>query len=245
MFQIGCLPIADPFTGINCVPSSEYVVNRLFPHGGIFFLTDDVITSHSLHALATILKFVHYNKDKKPEQQNWRLVGRPGLIKWLRQLAWERRDKDIIQMYAELEPLPSSTNSSKYADAPLGLPLTQPPLVISLEPEDLPVLDEMRESDPDAATNFVVEWYAGWLIGQIEVARKFYIVHSSAESVLAKEWKNKYQHLDVLAADIFARGMWSDLKIDKEVEKRLEAEAEAKKEPEAKANNKAAEPRED
>ncbi|KAL9097707.1 MAG: hypothetical protein Q9165_000033 [Trypethelium subeluteriae] len=227
MFRLGCLavPSVSP-SGLPLLPSNTIGITKLFPNGGIFLLTDDVFASHPLSALVIVLKFVEMNRPKRPEQQNWRLVGRPALVRWIRQLAFERRDRDLFQISDELEQLPSSVDSAKRADKPIDVAPRQPPLVVSPDPATMPEYADTWESDPVKATEWLVEWYAGWLLGQVEIARKFYIVYSRAELAASKDWKERYQHLDVFSMNKFATTTWSDVEIDGAVMKRMKASAE-------------------
>ncbi|KAI9657014.1 MAG: hypothetical protein M1821_003180 [Bathelium mastoideum] len=224
MFEIGCMNTSFDSVDIIAEPSNNYTIRKLFPDGGIFFLTDEAISTQPLQVLAAVLKFVGFLRTEKQEHQNWHVVGRPGLVQWIRQLAKERNDADLFQIYVELEQLPSSFYSAKYAEDDLGeiLP-SQPALVISPDPDTLPEHAELSKTDPVAATDLMIEWYAGWLIDQREVARRFSVVVPDPKAPAARKWREKYQHFDIMATDFFVKQMWSHVHIDTTVQRRLEA----------------------
>ncbi|KAI9695536.1 MAG: hypothetical protein M1820_008549 [Bogoriella megaspora] len=221
-FQIGPLPPTP----------SIYTIRPLFPAGGIILLTDALISRSPIKALAMVHLFLAYNKDKPPSKQGWRLVGRPGLVKWVLDLAYQRKDNDLFDLYVLLSDLPFSSDSATKIDmlpptGPAGGDPHQPPHLIAPEPDTMPGYAELWERDPKAAAEELVQWFAGWCVEQAGVARKFYVVELEGEEEGAR-WVTEWHHITVWKVDTLIKDMWPGFLLDEEVERRCGVERKKK-----------------
>jgi len=73
-------------------------------------------------------------------------------------------------------------------------------LLVSVPPEQLPQYHELWQRDEKAASDFMVNWFAGWACTQVMSWRRFVAVHS----VDRQDWKDAYRHLDLVTPEKYA-----------------------------------------
>ena len=127
-------------------------------------------------------------------------------------------------MFVALDELCSFRDPFGRVRTPLGGLPNQRSLVVSPDPDELPDYVDLWNTDSVAATEMLVNWYAGWIVQQVDVARKFYIVYPDRETKSVLGWLDRYQHLDVLTMNMFAKTMWKGVEIEGETWKRFETE---------------------
>lgn len=158
-------------------PGTSYSCTRLFPQGGLLFITDDVFEFHP-KAAAQVLEMFFEEADRKAVGlKNDRVLTRPDLREWLLDLvdkyAVEDKAKinnDRLRLYvAASKLLPDSVDEDPYslnADLPL---LISPPLA------ELPTYPKRWDQDEESATDYLVEWFAG----KTKLFGLLYIAHTN------------------------------------------------------------------
>lgn len=194
----------------------QFACHRMFPQGRVVFITDDVFVRHPEKATQVIGAFLE-KQDIRPAaaRESNRIATRPGLKDWIFNLALEKtsvrgrrdnrdnRDNRWWELYKMVARLCPQEDEDPWD---LSQPLPHSSLV-SISPELLPAFQKMWETNPTAATDFMVNWFAGWAIMNAHQFRRFEICHVpdlAGDVMLDPEaiadprgWSKKYQHLDV------------------------------------------------
>ncbi|SMY21634.1 unnamed protein product [Zymoseptoria tritici ST99CH_1A5] len=199
-----------------------FTCERLFPIGTAVFITDDLFAHYPEEATAIIQSFVKQHKDKPDGAEFNRIVTRPGVKLWLEKLAEEsqrrgRGDSRWVRLHECMCQLCPPEDEDP-DDPPNPLPDSW---LVSIAPELLPSFRGLWEKDPERATAFMVNWFAGWTVENAHNFRKFYIAYKPRNRITKtvtdtsgrlveqelldpKGWGDKYQHLAVrLAEDVF------------------------------------------
>ncbi|KAK0802473.1 hypothetical protein LTR75_008248 [Friedmanniomyces endolithicus] len=199
---------------------SRYGCERLFPIGKVTFITDDVFVNHPEQASQIIQLFLDNNKAKPPGGENDKIAARPGVKDWLRQLATERtrdsNDKRWLRLYYDICQLCPPQDEDPY-DLPNPSPTSH---LVSLPPRELPSFVGLWERDPEAATDAMVEWFAGWSVLNASTYRKFLVCHEPEKGTMVTDengqaryhvapdprgWAKRWQHIDVQRPEQFGR----------------------------------------
>ncbi|KAK0965534.1 hypothetical protein LTS01_018254 [Friedmanniomyces endolithicus] len=203
VFSIGLQRTASP---------SLYGCERLFPIGKVTFITDDVFVNHPEQASQIIQLFLDTNKAKPPGGENDKIAARPGVKDWLRHLATERtrdgNDKRWLRLYYDICQLCPPQDEDLY-DLPNPSPTSH---LVSLPPREMPSSVGLWERDPEAATDAMVEWFAGWSVLNASQYRKFLVCFESEKATMVMDengqamyrvvadprgWAKSWQHIDV------------------------------------------------
>lgn len=210
-----------------------YEAQRLFPMGGITFITDDVFVYYPELATQIIEDFYNDAKDK-PEGRVYSKIGaRPGIKDWLQgivQRKWtedsrpdEEKDLRWIKCLDMLDQLCPVT-----VEDPQYMPEHSVPLehawLWSTYAGDMPDLEGMWESgDEEATTDYMVEHFAAEACINAAAFRRWIVVHQrpgqvamgqnsqGAEIVVEEDddprrWKEKFSHIGVISADRYLQG---------------------------------------
>ena len=200
-----------------------YEAQRLFPHAGITFITDDVFVYYPDKATQIIEDFADDPKNKIPGWQMGKIGARPGIKNWLFQLAVTKMKEhagdgkalpyvNVYDAICRLCPL---------ADEDPTLPDKHVPLESSFlwspSSDSLPSFQGRWESgDEEGATDYMANFFAGEACCKAWKYRKFYFVYErpgddvtgpdsqgSQEKVEAdpKGWGKRYSHISVVPPD--------------------------------------------
>jgi chromo domain-containing protein 1 len=196
VFRVGTSSAA-PHLGLSC--------DRLFGIGTAVYITDDVFAYHPEAATEVIQAFLHENT-RKPEGGEFnRIVARPGIKSWLKTLSTqqsrERGQKDSrwVKLYdavCQLCPADDEDTEDLFDES------LSTSYLVSIAPELLPSFEGLWERNEEQATEFMVNWFAGWSVENADMFKKFYIAHEPRSTTLElgvdpKGWASRYQHLAV------------------------------------------------
>ncbi|KAI7506266.1 hypothetical protein KC367_g269 [Hortaea werneckii] len=191
---------------------------NIFPHGKVIFITDDVFYYNPVKAAEIIEQFVRDNAAKPVGGQHDRIAARPGIKAWLANLALERtsdrgrQDLRWMNLYHKICTLcPLEDEDPDY----FGRLLPSSNL-ISIHPDELPSFQGLWEKDEEAATELMVNWFAGFAFAESKHFRRFFVCHEAksggavldengktASRVPAAQtnWSAKYSHIAVMTPD--------------------------------------------
>lgn len=205
---------------------TTYSCVRLFAQSAATLITDDIIEHHPQQA-KRIFELFMTKSFKKPiiGSRNDRLVTRPGLKDWLLDLLQQHPDKPAAQYWAAIYVMvdkltspdetpdparskPGSPDSLHRQDASSSITDRDQCLVISPPLDDLPDYPAMWERDQESATDYLVQWFAGWGVFERERFRRFAVLHEEnrrAEQTPGfgtgskdpRGWSKKWQHVRV------------------------------------------------
>jgi hypothetical protein len=164
---------------------------RLFPMGDVVFLTDDVFLHKPGKVLAIIDKINKGNKLKPPGAIRNKIATRPGIKAWLADLVIKQKegtdDPRLSMLLTEIWKLcPIEKENEDYPGHP-----SENADVISLAPEQLPTFQALLQSDRAKATDYIVNWFAGWAFMNASNFRRFTVCHEepgTGEKVLDENY---------------------------------------------------------
>ncbi|GAB1737950.1 hypothetical protein NU219Hw_g2463t1 [Hortaea werneckii] len=192
--------------------------HNIFPHGKVIFITDDVFYYNPDKAAEIIERFVRDNAAKPVGGQHDRIAVRPGIKSWLANLALERTSdrgrKDLrwMNLYHKICPLCPPEDEDPDESGHL-LPSSN---LISIHPDELPSFQGLWEKDEKAATDLMVNWFAGFAFAESKHFRRFFVCHEAKGGgtvqdengratnrvpVDPKTWSTKYSHIAVMTPD--------------------------------------------
>lgn len=201
IFELGVDEASQP-------QSAGYTCTRLFPHGSVLLITDDVFIYHPQRALSILEKCRSDHEGKPAGARNDRIIGRPGLKQWLFELMdmpdHSRADNtpsngsqvDRIKLYYTVCEILTPGD---------GMIVPEDCLIVSPPVEEMPSYPPMWDTDQGKATDYLVNWFAGWCVGEKERFRRFAICHRGRDGAhaeadrAAKSWMKEYQHVRVLS----------------------------------------------
>lgn len=191
---------------------------RLFPYATAVLFTDDVFVYHPDKALEVLESSI---KTVRGKGQEYKIVTRPGVKEWLLRSAEEQlsdrggHDDRWLRLYDAICRLCPPEDEDPHDSPNPGLEAN----LVSLSPELFPRYDALWRKDEAAATNLLVEWFAGWTIENMGKLRKLHVLYEPKggfRSILDSAgkwpvedpsgWVKKYQHIwfqkpeDVFAA---------------------------------------------
>ena len=164
---------------------------RLFPMGDVVFLTDDVFLHKPGKVLAIIDKINKSNKAKPLGATRNKIATRPGIKAWLADLVINQKegtdDPRLSMLLTEIWKLcPIEKENEEYPGHP-----SENADVISLAPEQLPTFQALVQTDRVKATDYIVNWFAGWAFMNASKFRRFTVCHEepgTGEKVLDKDY---------------------------------------------------------
>ncbi|CAG8890588.1 unnamed protein product [Penicillium egyptiacum] len=188
------LELVDPR---YCSPSDHGL--RIFPHGGVILLTEDVLTD--LKGVAVTLQWIrNVNKNKR---KSWTLMLPPGILDWIeRRLSDENHSQDhglllLIHMLI-IKNNATDPRTGLFDTASLHLNSKSNVIAPSLneygtrtEHHGLKIKDKI-ERDAD----HLIEFFAGWSLINVPRFRNFIAV-TSLSATTGPRW-NKWGHMTVM-----------------------------------------------
>ncbi|KXT12419.1 hypothetical protein AC579_10275 [Pseudocercospora musae] len=194
-FSIGHHPLATPAE----LSAFDRSWTRLFPFGTVIFITDDVLVYRPEKATEIINAYNNAHKRKPEGGEFSKIATRPGLKAFLMSMAPQTSDARYNELYKAVCTLCPPTNEDEDGS---GNPSPDSDL-ISVNPDLLPSFEGKWEKDPAAATNFMVDCFAGWSALNASRYRKFMVCYEASEdgevSIDPSGWTSKYQHIGVVS----------------------------------------------
>jgi hypothetical protein len=201
-----------------------YESQRLFPHGGMTFITDDVFVYYPDKATQIIEDFITETEKQPKVYQMSKIAARPGIKTWLLRLATKKMEEhagdDAVIPYVKaydaicrLCPLEDEDSAFPGQHVPL-----ESSFLFSPSADFLPSFQGKWESgDEEGATDYMANFFAGEASGKAWKYRKFHFVYQrpglemmetnsqGAQEVRAevdpKGWGRKYSHIGVVTPD--------------------------------------------
>jgi hypothetical protein len=206
-----------------------YEARRIFPHGGITFITDDVFVYYPEKATEIIERFTEDAK-RKPEGAELSKIGaRPGVKGWLERLAIKKAEEagtssdtrwsECYEALCKLCPL--EDEDPEYPDHSVPLETSY---LWSIWEESLPSFKGRWESgDEEGATDYMANLFAGEACSKVWKYRKFLFVYKrppEGKTVMSsqgfqevqnevdpKGWAKRYSHIGVMTPDQYLKSI--------------------------------------
>jgi hypothetical protein len=192
IFSVGVTPhVADfgrPAPGPCC--------QRLFPMGDVVFVTDEVFINTPEKVLRIIDEVNRQNRGKPPGAPRAKIAARPGVKMWLMEFVTEHpqgasdpRWLKLLHAVWDLCPFERQSmfhpgNPSKEAD------------MVSEPPDMMPThQDYLDKGDKAGATDWIVNWFAGWAFINAAEYRRFTVCHEEPDT---GKWELDDNHNKVL-----------------------------------------------
>jgi hypothetical protein len=181
----------DPASTTSDEDDPNTSFRRLFPMGDVIFLTDDVFLNKPGKVLAIIDKINSSNINKPPGATRNKIATRPGIKAWLAELVINQKegseDPRLLMLLNEIWKLcPIEKEDERYPGHP-----SESADVISLAPEQLPTFQTLLQNDRAQATDYIVNWFAGWAFMNVSNYRRFTVCHEepgTGEQVLDENY---------------------------------------------------------
>lgn len=199
-----------------------YEAQRIFPHGGMMFISDDVFVYYPEKATAIIDNFRKEAEDKQAGGVFSRIAARPGIKDWLARLAEAKHEEqggqqvdsrwsDCYEAVCRLCPPQDEDGYYKPHSVP-----NETSYLWSPWEESLPSFQGKWQRDEAGATEQMVEFFAASACCVVSEYRKFHFVYQRPEhegSVVDVEgqlvqrdsdphgWMEKYCHVGVVTPD--------------------------------------------
>ncbi|KAA8643646.1 putative Chromo domain protein Chp1p [Aspergillus tanneri] len=147
---------------------------RIFPHGTVFLVTEDLMFQKPEKTLAFLSWFLDKSRERFPG--TWRLMLRPNILKWIQEQMSKQEARrgvwfTMYQLITELSNLESG-NMSASTEELLGSSIISP---------DLPSYDKPTEHNKDLTREQIradnlAEFFAGWVLVNRHRFRRFAII---------------------------------------------------------------------
>ena len=201
-FQVGNLD----FDTMALSLSRPFELTKLFPTGSLILVTDEVFARYPDDAFKIVHHIMKMNEDK--ERKTWKLVGRPGLQSWLRELVEQHADAVLSgkeQSRADIRAIVDHHLCPPDRMDPAHMPNPgENAALVSLPPEYRPEHGKLWKTDEKAATSWLVDWFGGWTCRQAMTMRRFMVVvREVGEEEM--QWRDKWRHVDVLTVDKYLK----------------------------------------
>ena len=204
-----------------------YEAQRLFPSGGMTFITDDVFIYYPEKAAQIIQKVCNAAKQKL-EDGEYSLIGaRPGIKDWMQELVikkWveddrpdEQKDRSWLICHDILDQLCLIDDEDTHLLSEWSVPFERAWLW-STDAVNMPGLQGKWENgDEEGTTDYIVEHFAGEARISAPTLRRWIVVHQRpVQATMGQDWKSvdvivghedprgwtkKYSHIGVMSAD--------------------------------------------
>ena len=101
-----------------------------------------------------------------------------------------------------------------------GCNIDQPANLVTPDPVEYDVYADIWEKDRAEARYMLAEWFAWYCLKETDNTRRFYLVLTDVDTVEAREWQEKWQHVQLVTPGEFLKIMWPDVPIDEDVARR-------------------------
>jgi len=175
-------------------PNTSFAATPLFPCGTTVLITDGIYVHHPGAALRILEDINKHNADKPPNAWTWRLAGRRGIKRWLRDLAVKHESElqagdatrfDLYNALLVLFPdqfIDEDDPQHPGKNAPL----------ITMDEILMGDYTELCKTEPQRALDCIVDWFAFTALTMRHVCRRFVVVHDGAVPV---RWREKNQQV--------------------------------------------------
>lgn len=195
---------------------TDWTCKRLFPHRSIILITDDVFTHYPGKALEILEVLKRKNKVKPAGATFDRIWTRPELEEFLLQLASEQYEpeskagnKDRIKLYRVASEMLQPESSG--VTSPLAEDEARGSLIVSPAAWKTPQYQSLHDSSPQAANDWLVEYFAGHCLEMRTRFRMFTVIHQGSgkpdrtprdgRDEDEKAWMGRFQHIVVMKPD--------------------------------------------
>lgn len=173
IFSIG----VDPHLAALERREPAFGCQRIFPMGDVVFITDDVFTNAPGKVLRIIDEVKKQNMGKPPGASRTKIATRPGVRAWFTKFVTEHeKGSEDPRWVRLLEAICDLCPDDKQDPNHPGNPSEEADL-ISIPAEQLPTFQTLLETDKAKATDFVVNWFAGWACMNASKFRRFSVCH--------------------------------------------------------------------
>ena len=187
---------SPPSTMSQPSPARETEFVRLFSSGQAVLIMDDCLVDYPSDTLRA-LRVLQGRAAKSFMSKTW-IVGSPGFIERSRDMAIAQNDQESdINVLGEDEArmkIFEILNSLKWETDKYGEGTCE---VFSEEVEHAPTWAALPDCTEEEALNWMVNWFAYWVLDKIEEARRICII-SMAKSKTQLDWRKKFRHLTVM-----------------------------------------------
>ena len=202
-FQLG----KDDYLLHNDEAATKYSCVRLFPQGTVSLFTDDVFVYHPRKSLEILRKIKATNDLRPTYDRSHRILTRPGIQAFLLQLFEDEQvgrhhDKsDRLKLYLIFDEMMTDKRPLDESDKP------SQPFVVSPPVAEMPEYAKLWDANEANATDYLVEYFAGWCLLEKESFRRFMVIHQAKDAPdytpggirnhQAEVWMEKYQHINI------------------------------------------------
>ena len=150
---------------------------RLFSMGDVVFVTDEVFINTPEKVLRIIDEVNRQNKLKPPGAARHKIAARPGIRTWLMSRVTEQvkgaEDLRLLKLlHAVWDLCPDDKQDMFYPGNP-----SKDADMVSAPAELMPTHQALFEKDQAKATDYVVNWFAGWAFMNAANYRRFTVCH--------------------------------------------------------------------
>lgn len=181
---------------------TTFTLTRLFPHGRAVLISDSSFSANPADTLVVVKSIV----DRiKPQPMTTKLLGRPGLLRWLYDLAITEHEHQRDSLFYSEDDTRMDTYVTlanvleadpHYIMRPPAPPRPTPiSPIYFLHEDDMPEYAELARENPREAENIMAAWFADWARSHVREFRRFLIIHTGD---MKKLWSERYKHIEVL-----------------------------------------------
>ena len=210
-------------------PRLKYEARRVFPHGGITFISDDIFEYYPEKATEIIKEFHESSKRKPPGSETSKIGARPGIRDWLARLAQRKMDEGgedygdgrYVDCWGAICDLCPLEDYDPYEMELGNMVPKDDALLWSIAEQDLPSFQGLWEKDQAKATDMMASLFAGTGVERMADFQRFCFVYQRPDqaamsdevpaSQLAPQvvvdhvdphgWMKKYNHIEVVTPD--------------------------------------------
>lgn len=198
-----------------------YEAHRIFPMGGITFITDDVFVYYPEKATEIIEAFLTGAKPKPLGGEFSKIGARPGIKDWLLRLASRKleeqdgpdEEKDLrwIKVYDAVCQLCPVSDEDPRCFPDRSVPLERSFLWSADETHFPSFTGRWEDGDEAGATDYMVNFFAGEAVCAVGTYRRFVVVYQRPEEEGLGEgkgpdprgWMEKYSHIGVMTPEMY------------------------------------------
>jgi hypothetical protein len=178
-FRVFSVGVDPHLAGMEGRPP-KFGCQRLFYMGDVVFVTDEVFIETPEKVLRIIDEINKQNKLKPAGASRHKIAARPGIRTWLMRLVTEQpegtEDPRLLKLLEAVwdlcpddkQDMFNPGNPSKDAD------------MVSEPAELMPTHQALFETEPAKATDFAVNWFAGWAFMNAANYRRFTVCHAES-----------------------------------------------------------------
>ena len=210
-------------------PVRRYKARRVFPHGGITFISDDVFEYYPEKAVEIIQEFHAKAKTKPPGAETSKIGARPGIRDWLASLAVKKleeggenyTDDRYVKCYEAICDLCPLEHYDPWEMEQGCMVPKDDALLWSVAEQDLPSFQGLWEKDEAKATDMMANLFAGTALERMSDFLRYSFIYQRPDQVgLSGEvtasqlppqvvldqvdprgWMKRYNHIEVLTPD--------------------------------------------